>query len=183
MMAAVLRRSPVLVWTFGLLWMLVLQGCGWQPLYADLETGPADEDLRAIRVGPIAERAGQRLALGLRNSLNPEGIATPQRYVLSTILQTSRSDLGVQSTGVGTRGKLDATATFRLNELRSGAQLFADTSHVVETFDIVANVYAAQVAEEDARNRAVEELRRDMVTRLTLLLQRRAAEPKPPGAP
>jgi hypothetical protein len=106
-----------------------------------------------------------------------------QRYILTTILQTSRSDLGVQSTGVGTRGKLDATATFRLNEPRSSVQLLTDTSHVVETFDIVANEYASLVAEGDARDRAVEELRRDMVTRVTLFLQRRAAEPKPPGAP
>jgi LPS-assembly lipoprotein len=163
--------------------VLALGGCGFTPLYADFETRRADADLRAIRVAPSAERAGQRLELGLRNSFNPEGIPDPQRYVLSTILQTSRSDLGVQSTGIGTRGKLDATATFRLNELRNGAQLFVDTSQVVETFDIVANEYASLVAEEDARYRAVEELRRDMVTRLTLFLQRRAAEPKPPGAP
>ena len=40
------------------------------------------------------------------------------------------------------------------------------------------------VAEEDARIRAVEELRRDIVTRLTLFLQHRAAEGGPrPGTP
>ncbi|MBV9018252.1 MAG: hypothetical protein JO058_21585, partial [Alphaproteobacteria bacterium] len=43
-----------------------LPGCGWTPLYADLETGPADAELRAIKVSPIPERIGQRLALGLR---------------------------------------------------------------------------------------------------------------------
>src|SRR3954452_18473522 len=84
----------------------VLGGCGWAPLYADLETGPADEELRAIQVAPIAERIGQRLALALRNSLNPEGIPTPPRYRLNTILQTVRLDLGVQTTGIGTRGNL-----------------------------------------------------------------------------
>jgi LPS-assembly lipoprotein len=94
-----------------------------------------------------------------------------------------RSDLGVQSTGIGTRGKLDATATFILSDSKSSAALLSTTTHVAESFDIVANEYAALVAEDDARTRAVEELRRDMLTRLTLFFQRRAAETKPAGTP
>jgi len=160
----------------------VLGGCGWAPLYADLETGPADEELRAIRVSPIPERIGQRLALSLRNSLNNEGSATPARYQLATTLQTVRSDLGVQTTGIGTRGKLDVHASYTLNDIRTGAPLFTNASHVAESFDIVANQYASLVAEDDARTRAVEELRRDMLTRLTLFLQRRVAEGQPPVA-
>ena len=166
---------------FGLL--LALTACGWTPLYADRETGPADTDLRAIKVAPIAERLGQRLELALRNSLNPEGAPTPDRYILRTTLITSRSDLGVQSTGIGTRGKLDVTATYALADLKTGSQLLLNTSHVAESFDIVANEYASLVAEDDARTRAAEELRRDMLTHLTLFFQRRVSEPKPPGTP
>ena len=51
----------------------------------------------------------------------------------------------------------------------------AQPSHASESFDIVANEYASIVAEDDARTRAVEELRRDIVNRLTLFLQQRAA--------
>src|SRR5690242_4336898 len=105
---------------FALAFPAIVAGCGWTPLYADRVTAPGDEDLRAIRVAPIAERAGQRLELGLRDALNPEGIPTPNRYVLSTTLQTVRSDLGVQSQGLATRGKLDAIVTFQLSEVRSG---------------------------------------------------------------
>ena len=174
------RRRIVLGGAYVLLW--ALSGCGWAPLYADLATGPADEDLRAIRVSPIPERIGQRLALALRNSLNPEGIGTPARYQLATTLQTVRSDLGVQTTGIGTRGKLDVNATYSLSDIRTGTQLFTNSIHVAESFDIVANQYASLVAEDDARTRAVEELRRDMLTRLSLFLQRRVAESRPPGA-
>jgi len=162
--------------------LLALGACGWTPLYADRETGPADEELRAVRVSPIAERIGQRLELRLRNSLNPEGIPTPQKYTLATTLQTVRSDLGVQSTGIGTRGKLDVNASYALVDTKSGARLFQNSNHVAESFDIVANGYASVVAEEDARNRAVEQLRRDILTRLTLFLQRRVAEGPAPGA-
>ena len=172
----------ILSCVFALLWTLafpgLLAGCGWTPLYADRETGPADDELRSVRVAPIPERIGQRLELALRNSMNPDGIPTPQRYILRTTLGIGRSDLGIQSTGIGTRSKLDATATFTLGEIKSGALLLNTTTHVAESFDIVANEYAATVAEDDARTRAVEELRRDMLTRLTLFFQRRAAQAK-----
>ena|ERR1700687_2027499 len=170
---ALLGRGLGIVLGLGL---SVLGGCDWAPLYADRETGPANEEVRAIRVAPISERIGQKLALALRQSLNPEGEPTPQRYILRTTLSTSRQDLGVQTQGLGTRGKLDAFANFSLNDSTTGAQLLIGTSHVAESFDILANEYSNVVAEDDARTRAVEEMRRDIVTRLTLFLQRRAAQ-------
>lgn len=156
--------------------LAMLGGCGWAPLYADLQTGPADEELRAIKIAPISERIGQKLALALRESLNPTGEPAPQRYLLRTTLSTARQDLGVQTQGLGTRGKLDAFANFTLSDSTTGAQLLIGTSHVAESFDILANMYSNVVAEEDARTRAVEGMRRDIVTRLTLFLQRRVAE-------
>ena len=63
------RRIFVLV--FGM--PLLVSGCGWTPLYADAEETPANTELRAIRVDPIAERIGQKLEIALRNSLAPAG--------------------------------------------------------------------------------------------------------------
>jgi LPS-assembly lipoprotein len=154
---------------------LALAGCGWHPLYADPQTGPVDAALRAIRVEPIAERIGQRLELKLRDMLNPTGIPTPQRYVLRTSLAIFRSDLGVQSQGLATRGKLDVYATFSLADLASGRVLLVNTVHSADGFDILANQYANIVAEDDARTRIVGDLAREIVTRLNLFLQRRAA--------
>ncbi len=163
-----------------------LAGCGgWVPLYADPVSVPTDASLRAITVAPISERIGQKLAWGLRESLNPTGIPTPTRYVLRTTLRTLRSDLGVQSFGLGTRGKLDVYATYQLNDPKSGIVLLAATSHVAESFDILANEYAAIVAEQDASTRAIEELRRDIVSQLTIFMRHRDAAPAaaaPPAA-
>lgn len=174
-----LRRRTLLAWLFAA--PLGLSGCGWTPLYADPETGPSDEELRAIQVAPIAERIGQRLELALRDSLNPHGIPTPKRYTLRVVLQTVRQDLGVLVQGLGTRGRFDVNANIALNDAATGRQLLSMTSHVTESFDIVANEYSALVAEDDARVRAVEELRRDILTRLTLFMQRRVAEPAKGG--
>jgi LPS-assembly lipoprotein len=155
---------------------LGLAGCGWTPLYADAVAGPADEELRAIRVAPISERLGQRLAMALRESLNPRSIQTPQRYLLRVTLQVVRIDLGVQTQGLGTRGRVDVYATYYLTDSKTNVQLSSGVSHVAESFDIIANQYSNTVAEEDARIRAVEELRRDIVSRLTVVMHYRVAE-------
>ena len=155
---------------------LLLSGCGWRPLYADAETGAADAELRAIRVDPIADRTGQRLELALRNAFNPAGIETPQRYELKTTLAIARADLGIQAQGLATRSKIDGYATFALLDLKSGKQLFKDTTHSFDTFDVEPNGYATVVNDNDTRARVAEELSREIAARLTLFLQRRAAE-------
>ena len=161
----------------------VLTGCGWTPLYADPETVPADSELLAVRVSPIPERIGQRLTMGLRESFNPSGAPVPQRYTLNVTLVAVRANLGVQTTGLGTRARLDAVAGFRLLDNKSGGVLLQASSHDAESFDILANEYSNVVAEEDARNRAAEELRRDIVSRVTAFLQRRVAEQAGKPAP
>jgi LPS-assembly lipoprotein len=170
-------RRALLGWVVAV--PLSLGGCGWAPMYADSATGPADDDLRAIRVTPIAERIGQKLAIALRDSLNPGGEPTPQRYMLSVTLQVIRLDLGVLTQGIGTRGRLDVYAKFTLADTAAKTVPLSLTSHVNESFDILANLYSNVVTEEDARTRAVEELRRDIIARLTVFFQRRAAAGRP----
>lgn len=172
-----MRRRAVLVLLAG----LPLAGCGWHPLYADPESGRADAALRAIRVDPIAERIGQRLELKLRNALNPTGVPARQRYALRTTLAVIRSDLGVTSQGLATRGKLDVYATFSLADLATGKVLLTNTAHAADGFDIAGNQYANIVAEDDARTRVVAELAPEIVARLAFFLQRRAAALGAPG--
>jgi LPS-assembly lipoprotein len=158
-----------------------LLGCGWEPLYADPDTGPASEELRAIKVNPIPERIGQRLEIALRNSLNPSGEPTSPRYVLSTSLIAVLGNLGIQSQGLATLGQIDAFATITLVDLQTNATLLTNTVHVANSFDLNPNQYSTIVGEDDARNRCVAELDQEIVTRLTMFMQRRIAEkaPKP----
>jgi len=153
-----------------------LLGCGWQPLYADQETGPASEELRAIKVNPIPERIGQRLEIALRNSFNPSGEPTPPRYVLSTSLISVLSNLGIQSQGLATLGQIDAVATITLVDVQKNATLLTNTIHVANSFDLNPNQYSTIVGADDARNRCVAELDQEIVTRLTMFMQRHIAE-------
>jgi len=160
----------------GIAAVLALSGCGWAPLYADLDVGPASEELRAIRVEPIPERIGQRLELALRNSLNPTGEPTPARYVLRTTATVGLINLGVQSQGLASLGQIDVVAIYTLADLQSGTALLNSSVHVENSFDLNPNQYSTVVGQDDAAVRCVAELNQEIVRRLTLYMQRHVAE-------
>lgn len=151
---------------------IALAGCGWVPLYADAETGPASADLRAIKVTRITDRVGQRLEMALRRSFNPDGEPTPVKYVLTVTLTTSVSDLGIQSQGLGTRGQVQVYANYVLQD-PSGPVLQSGFVRAEDSFDIQANGYSTVVAQDDAYVRVVEEIRRELVARMTLYMQKK----------
>jgi LPS-assembly lipoprotein len=171
------RRRAVLGFALGT--PLVVSGCGWTPLYAEPASGPATEELRAIRVEPILERIGQRLQIALRNSLNPSGEPAPERYRLQTTLSVSLSNLGIESQGLASLGKLDVYATYYLIDSKSGQTLLVNTVHVANSFNLNPNQYSTVVGEDDAAVRSVAELNQEIVTRLALFMERRLAEQPP----
>ena len=158
---------------------LALSGCGWAPLYGEAASGPASEELRAIHVDPIAERIGQRLQIALRSSLNPTGEPTPERYRLQTTLSTSLSNLGIESQGLGSLGKLDVYATYTLIDSKSHKTLLVNSVHVANSFNLNPNQYSTVVGEDDTAVRSAAELNQEIVTRLTLFMERRLAEQPP----
>jgi LPS-assembly lipoprotein len=161
--------------------LLALSGCGWRPLYADPESGPASAALRAIRVDPIPDRVGQQLEMALRNAFNPTGETTAPRYRLETGLSYTLSNVGLISQGTATIGRVDLVATYHLVDLKSGADLLTDTVHSQNSFALNPNQYSTVVAENDAAARCVVEVNQEMVTRLTLFLQQSLGKeaPKP----
>lgn len=161
---------------------LPLSGCGWERLYADPEDSPASADLRAIKVLPISERIGQRLEMALRNSLNPRGEPTPTRYALSTTLVYSLSNLGIQSQGTATLGQIDVHSTSNLTDIKTGQNLLQISFHDQNSFELDPNQYSTIVAEDDAQVRTVAELNEEIVRRLDLFMQQRAAERAPKKA-
>jgi LPS-assembly lipoprotein len=153
----------------------LLAGCGWEPLYANHESDPVNAELREILVSPIVDRVGQRLEFALRASFNPTNEPVKPIYRLQVSVSTTFSSLGIQSQGLGTRGEVQLYATYRLFDIASGEQLQTDTIHSIDSFDIQANGYSTVVAQQDAFVRCDEEVRREIVRRLTLFLQNRKA--------
>jgi LPS-assembly lipoprotein len=153
----------------------MLSGCGWEPLYANNETAAGSADLRAVQVQRIPERIGQQLEMALRNSFNPSGEPTKPKYSLIVTLGTALTDLGIQSQGIGTRGEVIVNASYRLVEVGTNKPLQSGSIHTSDSFDIQANGYSTVVAEDDAKTRCVEEVRREIVTRLTMFMENKQA--------
>ena len=57
--------------------------------------------------------------------------------------------------------------------------MLANTVHVANSFDLNPNQYSTVVGEDDAAVRSVAELNQEIVTRLTLFMQRRARREEP----
>jgi LPS-assembly lipoprotein len=171
------RRRELLALAVAL--VLPLPGCGWKPLYADPQSGPASEALKAIRVMPISDRIGQRLEMALRNSFNPTGEPTKFLYTLQTTLSVSLSALGIQSQGTATLGRLDIAAAYVLVDNRNGSPLLTNLLHVQNSFELNPNQYSTVVGEDDAQIRSIAELNQEIVTRLTLFMEHRAAQNTP----
>jgi LPS-assembly lipoprotein len=151
----------------------LLAACGWEPLYSNSQTDKGSADLRAIEVARIPERIGQRLEMALRDSLNPSGIETTHTYRLVVTLFSSAQDLGIQSQGLGTRGEIQLSASYQLLEIKTGKVLSTGSIHASDSFDIQANGYSTVVAQNDASVRNVEEVRREIVARMTMFMQSR----------
>lgn len=149
-----------------------LAGCGFHPLYGGETAGEYDPTLASIKVEPIADREGQIFELALRERLNPRGVAIPPRYALRVKLSLSRSDLGIQRNATSTRAEIDAAASYSLTGQGISISGF---SHTVSAFNLQNDAWAATVAEDDARERAIDDLADAISLQLALWSRQRQA--------
>lgn len=149
-----------------------LAGCGFHPLYGGHTAGEYDPRLAAIKVDPIPDRDGQLLALALREKLNPRGVTMPTRYTLSVILTLTLTDLGIQRNATSTRSEINAGASYTL---RGDGINITGSSRTVSAFNLQNDAWAATVAQNDARERAIEDLADAIYMQLSLWSQRQTA--------
>ncbi|MDE2166161.1 MAG: hypothetical protein KGJ66_07470 [Alphaproteobacteria bacterium] len=149
-----------------------LAGCGFHPLYGGETAGEYNPLLAAIKVAPIPDRDGQLLELALRERLNPRGVALSQHYRLGVTLTLTRADLGIQRNATSTRAEILADANYTLNG--QGLRV-TGRSHTVSAFNLQNDAWAATVAENDARERAIDQLADAIVMQLTLWVRRQEA--------
>jgi LPS-assembly lipoprotein len=153
----------------------LIGGCGFHPLYGEQEQEVLDPELAAVVVTPIADRDGQKLEFMLREQLNPDRLAVKRLYALQVILRATRIDLGLQRDATSIRGRIDGSATMILTTLTTHKQLYNSTAVSSSDFTILEDAYAAQVGEDDARERVVRDLSNQISLRLSLFLREQHA--------
>lgn len=154
-----------------------LQGCGFQPLYGgrDDPGGAVTTEMADILVMPIADRTGQQMHNMLRDNLTPLGQPAEPQYGLRVRLIETTEDLGIRKDATATRANLTMRADYNLIDWQDKSVLFEGRSSSTNSYDILDSEYATQVAEEDARKRALQQLSEEMKIRLAIYFK--AARP------
>ena len=161
-------------WLSALVLLSTLAACGFQPLYArDAETGvaPGDE-LAQVLVLPIRHRTGQQMHNFLRDRLNPRGQPVAPSYTLSVKLIERITELGIQQDATATRAQLTMVAEYALRDAAGETILYRGRARSANSYDILEDPYATQVAEVDARERTLETLSDEMKIRLATFFNR-----------
>jgi LPS-assembly lipoprotein len=145
----------------------VLAGCGFRPLYAPVADGPA-EQLAAIEVAVIPDRAGQALRNQLTDLLDPDRAGVPGRYRLEVRLEEERDEVAVERSGFATRANLRVSADITLLDKADGAVLLRTSSRAVSSYNLVDSKFTTLTSGEAARTRAVREIAQDIRRRLAV---------------
>jgi LPS-assembly lipoprotein len=149
---------------------LVLAGCGFEPLYGrgDTAGGPVTDELAGILVFPIADRTGQQMHNLLRDRLTPLGQPAEPQFGLRVRVTETLENLGIREDATATRANLSMKAEYSLIDWQDKAVLFKGRSSSTNSYDILDSQFATQVAEDDARKRALKQLSDGVKVRLAV---------------
>jgi LPS-assembly lipoprotein len=135
---------------------LMLSACGFTPMYAPAASGAGA--IGPVQVSQIDGKAGHVLKNELDRILSVEssaGGAPPMQ--LEITLQETISRLGIRLDQSATRAELRLVANYVLTPPNGGQQLRGSVASVVN-YDIPTAAFGEITAQDDARERAAEDL-------------------------
>jgi len=149
---------------------LTLSGCGFQPLYGRGEAtgGAVTDEMAGILIFPIADRTGQQMHNLLRDRLTPLGQPAEPQFGLRVRLTETLEDLGIREDATATRANLTMKAEYSLVDWQDKNVLFKGRSSSTNSYDILDSQFATQVAEADARERALQQLSDEVKVRVAV---------------
>ena len=147
-----------------LLGAVLLQGCGYQPLYATRDDGSSvSQDLASVSVEMQSTRVGQLVRNEIVRSIRPAGGAAPDRYVLKLAATGDSQTLVDTSDTVHRRLAYNLTTDFQLIDMSSQKPIFSGRAFSRVPYDRLnasfTNVQARVNAEEQAAQQVGQEVR------------------------
>jgi LPS-assembly lipoprotein len=157
--------------------LLALAGCGWQPLYGQVNNGGggvvggnAGPQLATVHITPIADRVGQNLYNALRDRMNPGGAPEDAHYDLAVRVSETTTQLLILQDQTATRITLTLNATYALYQRGIPKPVYQGQSRATTTYDLLNNEYATVQSGDDAHRRGALTLADDISERLAVFL-------------
>jgi LPS-assembly lipoprotein len=160
--------------------LVILGGCGFQPVYmptASGKAGVAQRELASVYVPVIPERPGQLLRQALQERFGSDS-GVPAAYDLRVNFGVAGEGIAIETNNIATRIRLTGTATYSL--LAHDPKRTTLTSGSVRTLDgvnIFDSQYFAVDLEVEARQRRIaENLATQIANQLAIWFRQRAAK-------
>jgi LPS-assembly lipoprotein len=151
--------------------LLLLAGCGFQPMYAPAGGGNA---IGPVEISEIEGRAGHVLRTELNRILAVENDGSPPMHLQIT-LQERVTPLGIRRDESATRAEMRLTANYILTPATPGTRVIRGSVFTVVNYDIPTAAFGEIAAQDDARERAAE----TMAQRFRAELALRIAQTRP----
>ena len=153
--------------------VLSVAGCGFRPVYAPAESGEAiaADQLAAVRIEPLRDRAGQQLHNFLRDELNPEGQPIDPDYKLRVELSQHVEELAFRQDETATRANIVIKTAFVLRAADDDRVLYSGRASSIHSYNILDEQYPTDVSAADALRRGLRELSQDIKLRLAVYFQ------------
>lgn len=156
--------------------------CGFEPVYGERTvrdpkpgespTAQIRDDMSAIWIEPIPERAGQMMRNVLIDLFNGSNEPTQPKYRLEVRMREVKQAVLERKETLETATNLILISTYKL-KTASGEQLTANQSRTIVLYNQLQSPYATLAAEEYARERAIRQAAGDIRLRLSLFLANR----------
>lgn len=159
---------------FGLVCALILpvMGC-FKPMYGGVEGAALQNELQAIAIDPIPERAGHYLANELRFLLNGTGSEVKPKYRLQITLRERVQASLVDSTSQrASAGSIIIDADYKLVPMQGGSPVAKGVAFTFASYDRSSQRFANIRAARDAEIRDARVLAEQIKMRLAAELAR-----------
>ena len=158
-----------------LLALLLLGGCGLQPLYSSGSHGVAAAALSDIGVAPIADRAGHIMAGRLQSRMGTA--AADPHFRLEIELDDQILSFGIRGDNSVTRERRTLRARYRLVRIATNAVVLDATATSDAGIDRVSSDYAVVAGENTALERLAANLADQIVIRLAVFARQGGLTP------
>ena len=164
--------------TLALLFLLLLTGCGFSPIYGNhggATDTPVAKALNDVQIANIPDREGQFLRNHLIDRLYFNGRPTQPQARLEVALTHYTRDFGILENATASRAEWNQTAQYTLKAL-DGRTLLTGRAKSAVGYSKLNAQYGALAAEQTAQERALREIGEQIVNRLSLYYAEQAPD-------